>query len=132
MIQSLCYSTFLVKDYDEAIEFFTNKLQFVLIENTTLSKTKRWVLVSPNGNNKNCLLLAKASTSEQEKCIGNQAGGRVTFFLQTDDFENYYNLLKIKEVEFLENPRREKYGMVVVFKDLYGNKWDLLEEKKTI
>jgi len=118
-----------VNDYDEAIEFYTQKLRFNLIEDTPLSENKRWVLISPQNSNGTNLLLAQASDEEQINAVGNQAGGRVFLFLQTDDFWRDYEFMKQQGVEFLEEPRSEEYATVVVFKDLYGNKWDLLELK---
>jgi len=130
MKQSLNSVTYLVREYDEAIEFFTTKLQFDLIADTVLNDDKRWVLVRPHGENSTSLLLAKAATPEQEKFIGNQSGGRVFLFLHTDNFERDYKSMRLQGVEFLEEPRHEEYGTVAVFKDLYGNKWDLLEMKE--
>ena len=130
MKQSLNSVTYLVREYDEAIEFFTTKLQFDLIADTALNEEKRWVLVRPRGENGTSLLLAKAATPEQEKFIGNQTGGRVFLFLHTDDFERDYKSMLSRGVEFLEEPRHEEYGTVAVFKDLYGNKWDLLEMRE--
>ncbi len=129
MKQSIHAVTYLVREYDEAIEFFTGKLQFDLAADTQLSEDKRWVLVCPRGMTGATLLLAKAATPEQEKFIGNQSGGRVFLFLHTDDFERDYVAMRSQGVEFLEEPRHEEYGIVAVFKDLYGNKWDLLEAK---
>ena len=130
MKQSLNSVTYLVREFDEAIEFFTTKLQFDLIADTALNEEKRWVLVRPRGENGTSLLLAKAATPEQEKFIGNQTGGRVFLFLHTDDFERDYKSMLSRGVEFLEEPRHEDYGTVAVFKDLYGNKWDLLEMRE--
>lgn len=130
MKQSLNSVTYLVREYDEAIEFLTTKLQFDLIADTALNEEKRWVLVRPRGENGTSLLLAKAATPEQEKFIGNQTGGRVFLFLHTDDFERDYKSMLSRGVEFLEEPRHEDYGTVAVFKDLYGNKWDLLEMRE--
>lgn len=127
MKQLLGHITFLVHDYDEAILYFTQKLRFKLLEDTQRSEDKRWVLVSPMGSNESSLLLAKATTEIQKKQVGNQAGGRVAFFLHTDDFENDYLHMKSRGVEFMEEPRNEPYGKVVVFKDLYGNKWDFIQ-----
>ncbi|MBE0671308.1 MAG: VOC family protein [Anaerolineales bacterium] len=127
MKQSINSVTYLVRDYDEAIDFFTSKLQFDLISDTPLDENKRWVLVRPRGADGTSLLLAKAATPEQEAFIGNQTGGRVFLFLHTDDFERDYNSMLSRGIEFLEEPRREEYGTVAVFRDLYGNKWDLLE-----
>ncbi|MDN3616828.1 VOC family protein [Vibrio gallaecicus] len=116
-----------VDSYDDAIAFYTKKLQFELVEDTDLGGGKRWVQVSPpNGNGTN-LLLAQASTYEQNAAVGNQTGGRVFLFLQTNDFWRDYNDMKSKGVIFNEEPRVEEYGTVVVFQDLYGNKWDLLQ-----
>jgi catechol 2,3-dioxygenase-like lactoylglutathione lyase family enzyme len=119
--------TLVVKDYDEAIDFYTNKLDFELIEDTRLTDEKRWVLIAPRGAKETRLLLAKAANAEQSKSIGNQTGGRVFLFLQTDDFWNEYQSMKEKGVVFCETPREESYGTVVVFQDLCGNKWDLLQ-----
>ena len=116
-----------VIDYDEAIAFYTQKMGFELIEDTVLSETKRWVLVRPKGNDGACLLLAKAATDDQRSRVGNQTGGRVFLFLQTDDFWNDYNDYLSKGIEFVRPPVTETYGTVAVFKDLYGNLWDLIE-----
>jgi len=117
----------LVKDYDEAIEFYTQKLQFTLVENTDLGNGKRWVQVSPPNSNGANLLLARASNDKQTQAVGNQTGGRVFLFLQTNDFWRDYELMQKNGVLFNETPRVEEYGTVVVFEDLYGNKWDLLQ-----
>lgn len=128
MKQHLALVSIVVKDYDEAIEYYTHKLRFSLIENTSLSKDKRWVVISPLGNETGTnILLAKASNEDQIEHIGSQTGGRVFLFLHTDDFRRDYEFMKSKNVDFIEEPRKESYGMVVVFKDLYGNKWDLVE-----
>lgn len=119
-----------VKNYDEAIEFYTKKLQFILVEDTDLGNGKRWVQVSPPNSNGTHLLLAQASTEQQAQFVGNQAGGRVFLFLQTNDFWRDYELMKSNGVVFNEEPRVEGYGTVVVFQDLYGNQWDLLQLKK--
>jgi catechol 2,3-dioxygenase-like lactoylglutathione lyase family enzyme len=130
MNQKLANIALLVKDYDEAITFYVEKLNFELVEDTKLSNEKRWVLVKPKGQYDFSLLLAKAVNEEQKSRIGNQTGGRVFLFLQTDDFErDYRNLLK-KEIEIIRAPKEETYGKVLVFKDLYGNLWDLIEPKK--
>ena len=121
--------TFIVREYDEAIEFFTQKLHFDLLEDTSLNENKRWVLVAPHGSNNTTLLLAKADSPSQELAIGNQTGGRVFLFLHTDDFWRDYNEMQSHGVKFAEEPRHESYGTVAVFFDLYGNKWDLLELK---
>jgi catechol 2,3-dioxygenase-like lactoylglutathione lyase family enzyme len=126
MVNSLGAVTFIVRDYDEAIVFFTEKLGFELIEDTSLSDGKRWVLVAPP-NSGTRLLLARAATSEQSARIGDQTGGRVFLFLHTDDFQRDYNAMRSRGVKFLETPRSEAYGTVTVFEDLYGNKWDLLQ-----
>jgi catechol 2,3-dioxygenase-like lactoylglutathione lyase family enzyme len=115
----------LVRDYDEAIRFFTQALRFVLLEDERRPGGKRWVRVSPSADGAT-LLLAKAVTPEQERAIGNQSGGRVFMFLRTDDFGADYEHMKAHGVRFTESPRHEHYGTVVVFLDLYGNKWDLI------
>lgn len=127
MNQHIAQITLLVKDYDEAITFYTQKLNFILIEDTRLSDTKRWVLVAPKGNGQCRLLLAKAVSAEQKSCIGNQTGGRVFLFLYTDDFWRDYNYMIEKNVNFTRPPLKESYGTVAVFQDLYGNLWDLIE-----
>ncbi len=116
-----------VKNYDDAIAFYTQKLQFELIEDTDLGDGKRWVLISPPNSSGTKLLLAQASSAEQELAVGNQAGGRVFLFLHSNDFWRDYHLMQANGVEFTEEPRVEEYGTVVVFKDLYGTKWDLLQ-----
>jgi len=127
MTRHISQVALLVRDYDEAIRFFTQSLRFVLLEDTPLLGGKRWVRVAPSDAAGTALLLAKASTSEQERAVGNQSGGRVFMFLRTDDFRADYVHMKAHGVRFTEEPRREPYGMVVVFLDLYGNKWDLVE-----
>lgn len=125
--QSIANIALLVENYDEAIAFYTQKLAFKLIEDTDLGDGKRWVQVSPpNGNGTN-ILLAKANNPIQLKAVGNQSGGRVFLFLQTNDFWRDYQMMKRQGVEFMEEPRVEPYATVVVFKDLYGNQWDLLQ-----
>lgn len=119
-------TTYLVRDYDEAIAYFTKTLGFALLEDTVLSPKKRWVRVSPSKGGA-ALLLAKASTETQISTIGLQAGGRVAFFLYTDAFDDDFARMKTAGVEFVEEPRQETYGKVVVFKDLYGHKWDFIE-----
>ena len=126
MPQTLGHVTFLVRNYDEAVAFFTNALGFQLIEDTPQDEGKRWVLVAPPGSNGSSLLLAQASTPEQTARIGNQTGGRVFLFLHTDDFWRDFRRMSSWNVKFLETPREESYGTVAVFEDLYGNKWDLL------
>ncbi|MBZ9692268.1 VOC family protein [Clostridium botulinum] len=128
MIQSLVHIALVVKDYDEAIEFYTKKLHFTLVEDTYQSQqNKRWVVVSPPGSSGTTILLAKASKPEQESFIGNQAGGRVFLFLGTDDFWRDYNEMKNRGIEFVRQPKEQDYGIVAVFKDLYGNLWDLVQ-----
>jgi catechol 2,3-dioxygenase-like lactoylglutathione lyase family enzyme len=116
----------LVRDYDEAIAYFTRCLGFELVEDTLLAGGKRWVRVAPSGGG-STLLLARAATPEQSACVGNQTGGRVFLFLHTDDFARDYTEMRARGVTFLEQPRREAYGTVAVFADLYGNKWDLVQ-----
>ena len=120
-----------VRDYDEAIEFYTKKLNFTLVEDTYQpEQDKRWVVVAPPGSNGTTLLLARASKAEQESFVGNQAGGRVFLFLNTDDFWRDYNNMIARGITFVREPKSESYGIVAVFKDLYGTLWDLLELKK--
>ena len=126
MVQRLIHITLLVDNYDKAIDFYTQKLNFKLVEDTVLSETKRWVLISPSGSEGCCLLLAKASNEEQQIRIGNQTGGRVFLFLQTDDFTRDFENLKSKGVSIVRDPRIENYGTVAVFADLYGNLWDMI------
>ncbi|MCF8342416.1 MAG: VOC family protein [Chitinophagaceae bacterium] len=126
MKRKIAQFALVVADYDEAIAYFTNVLNFVLIEDTILSNTKRWVLVAPLIDSDCKILLAKAATDEQKAHIGNQTGGRVFLFLNTDDFYRDYNDLKAKGVEFVREPSIEAYGTVAVFKDMYGNLWDLI------
>jgi catechol 2,3-dioxygenase-like lactoylglutathione lyase family enzyme len=116
----------LVRDYDEAVRFFTQALGFALIEDSPRPDGKRWVLVAPPGGTGSALLLARAATPEQQRAVGNQAGGRVFLFLATDDFERDYRHMTAHGIRFTEEPRHEAYGTVVVFLDLYGNKWDLI------
>lgn len=120
-----------VENYDDALDFYTRQLGFDLIEDTDLGGGKRWVRISPPNSNGTALLLAKASTDEQLKAVGNQTGGRVFLFLQTNDFWRDFKRMKDNGVEFEEEPRVEEYGTVAVFQDLYGNKWDLLELTQT-
>ena len=129
MDQHIANISLLVTDYDEAIDFYTKKVGFSLIEDTDLGAGKRWVQVAPSTQQGSALLLAKASTPEQIAAIGQQAGGRVFLFLQTDDFWRDYHTMTLAGVTFLEQPREESYATVVVFSDLYGNKWDLIERK---
>jgi catechol 2,3-dioxygenase-like lactoylglutathione lyase family enzyme len=130
MKQHIAHIALIVRDYDEAIQFYTKKLNFRLVEDTVLSGTKRWVLVAPKGSNECCLLLAKAADAEQENKIGYQTGGRVFLFLYTDDFRRDYEAMIKEGVEFVREPKVEAYGTVAVFRDLYGNLWDLLEPVK--
>jgi catechol 2,3-dioxygenase-like lactoylglutathione lyase family enzyme len=127
----IAYITILVDDYDKAIDFFTRKLNFVLIEDTKLSDVKRWVLVKPHGPESCCLLLAKASNDEQIRSIGNQSGRRVFLFLETDNFKREYQNLIDHEIRIVREPKSEDYGTVAVFEDIYGNLWDLIEPSKS-
>lgn len=129
MNQHIAHIALVVRDYDEAIQFYTKKLNFELIEDTTLSETKRWVLVKPKGSGNCSLLLAKAATAEQATRIGNQTGGRVFLFLSTDNFQRDYQNLIIQGIQIIREPSEEVYGTVAVFEDLYGNYWDLIEYK---
>ena len=131
MKQYIANITLLVDDYDKAIAFYTGKLQFDLIEDTNLGGGKRWVRVKPKGGSELCLLLAKATGEQQVASIGNQAGGRVFLFLFTDDFNRDYNEMQAKDIEFVRAPVKEAYGTVAVFKDVYGNLWDLIEPSAT-
>jgi len=126
--QHILNITLLVPDYDAGIDFYVGKLGFDLLEDTKLSETKRWVRVAPPGA-ETALLLAKADTPDQIAAIGNQTGGRVSFFLNTDNFKRDYAAMKAAGVSFLEAPRHEAYGSVVVFEDPFENKWDLIERK---
>jgi len=130
MKQHIARVALVVKDYDEAISFYTQKLGFSVLEDTQLNEEKRWVVISPPGVNECSLLLAKAANAQQALAIGNQAGGRVFLFLFTDDFWRDYNQLQAKGVVFTRQPVQEPYGIVAVFKDLYGNLWDLLQPLK--
>ncbi|MBG6207774.1 catechol 2,3-dioxygenase-like lactoylglutathione lyase family enzyme [Labrenzia sp. EL_126] len=120
--------TLVVSDYDAAISFYVEKLGFDLVEDTKLSANKRWVLVAPKGSTETRLLLALADGEQQIAAIGNQTGGRVCLFLNTDDFDRDHQAMKSKGVTFLETPRVEPYGKVAVFEDPFGNKWDLIEK----
>lgn len=130
MQQKIAQIALVVKDYDEAIEFYTQKLSFKLLEDTQLSETKRWVIISPPGSKGCNLLLAKATNDVQRAAIGNQSGGRVFLFLYTDDFWRDYKNMQVKGVSFVREPETHAYGTVAVFKDLYGNLWDFIESKK--
>ncbi len=128
MKQSILHVALIVRDYDEAIEFYCNKLNFTLIDDTCQpAQDKRWVVVSPPGPGGTNLLLARAATLQQEKFIGNQAGGRVFLFLQTDDFQRDYDSMRKAGINFIREVKEEEYGTVAVFEDLYGNLWDLFQ-----
>ncbi|MCF6349026.1 MAG: VOC family protein [Flavobacteriaceae bacterium] len=130
MKQTIAHIALVVDDYDEAIKFYTKKLDFNLIEDTKLSEFKRWVLVSPPGAKECSLLLAKAANDKQSAFVGNQSGRRVFLFLYTDDFWRDYNKMVERGIHFIRPPKKEEYGIVAVFEDLYGNLWDLLEPYK--
>ena len=132
MKQRIAHVTFLVRDYDEAIAYYTRTLGFQLVEDTPVAEGKRWVLVATGGKAECCLLLAKAKNAEELSAVGHQAGGRVFLFLHTDDFARDYRTFVDRGVCFCEPPRDEPYGKVAVFTDLYGNRWDLLELKKDV
>ena len=128
MKQSIAHIALVVRDYDEAIEFYCNKLKFDLVEDTYQpEQDKRWVVVRPKGGQGTTLLLAKASKAEQEGFIGNQAGGRVFLFLSTDDFQRDYSHMQKNGIKFVRDPKTMDYGTVAVFEDLYGTKWDLVQ-----
>lgn len=127
MKQSIIHITLLVENYDEAIEFYVNKLKFTVKEDTVLSDVKRWVLIQPPGSAGCCLLLAQAANEQQSSAIGNQSGGRVFLFLETDNFYRDYKSMIANGIIFVREPKVESYGTVAVFKDLYGNLWDLIE-----
>ena len=127
MGQRIAHITLVVDDYDEAIEFYTKKLHFILVDDTVLSDTKRWVLVAPEGSAGCSLLLAKAADDVQASRIGNQTGGRVFLFLYTDNFQRDFQNLLDQEIRIVREPVKEIYGTVAVFADLYGNLWDLIE-----
>lgn len=131
MKQNLAHIAIVVDDYDTAIDFYTKKLHFELIEDTILSETKRWVLVRPKGETACSLLLAKAASEEQKSRIGNQTGGRVFLFLHTDNFERDYQNLLHNHIKIVREPRIEPYGKVAVFEDIFGNLWDLIAPKET-
>lgn len=129
MKQYIAQFALVVKDYDEAIDYYTKKLNFELIEDTKQSEEKRWVLVKPKGSSETAILLAKAVNEEQKSRVGNQTGGRVFLFLYTDNFWRDYNQMQEKGIKFIKEPKEEAYGTVAVFEDLYRNIWDLLEPK---
>ena len=137
MNQHIAHIALVVDNYDEAIAFYTGKLNFSILEDTKLSETKRWVMVAPPGNlayrqagGQCCLLLAQAATEEQKSRVGNQTGGRVFLFLYTDDFWRDHKVMLEKKINFVRQPVEEPYGTVAVFEDLYGNLWDLIEPAK--
>jgi len=127
MNQRIAHIALVVNDYDEAIQFYTEKLSFRVVEDTRMSETKRWVIIAPRGSGACHLLLAKAANDEQRSRVGNQTGGRVFLFLYTDDFKRDYENLKAQGVTIVREPVHEAYGTVAVFADLYGNLWDLIE-----
>lgn len=131
MQQHIANIALVVKDYDEAIAFYTEKLNFRLIEDTPLTPTKRWVLIAPPGTNECRLLLAKAKNEQQLNAVGNQTGGRVFLFLFTDDFWRDYKTMTAKGIKFIREPEEQPYGIVSVFEDLYGNLWDFIEKKES-
>lgn len=131
MNQTIACVTFLVRDYDEAIAYFRTALGFRLVEDTPMGEGKRWVRVASQGSAGPSLLLAQAATPQQAACVGRQAGGRVFLFLHTDDFARDQARMKAGGVTFLESPRQEAYGIVAVFEDLYGNRWDLIQPRSS-
>jgi catechol 2,3-dioxygenase-like lactoylglutathione lyase family enzyme len=131
MKQSLGLVSLIVRDYDEALDFFVGKLGFVLVEDSFIpEQSKRWVVISPPGASESRLLLARASTEDERSRIGDQTGGRVFLFLYTDDFHRDYEAYRAKGIVFVRGPKEEPYGTVAVFKDLYGNLWDLLQRRE--
>ena len=130
MKQQIGAVTFIVRDYDEAKNWFAGTLGFAVIEDTPLSADKRWVLVAPPGGSATRLLLARSASPRQDAHIGDQTGGRVFLFLETDDFERDYRTFTARGVKFVEPPRQEAYGTVAVFEDLYGNRWDLVQPRE--
>lgn len=131
MKQQIVHIALIVDDYDDAIKFYIEKLDFTLLEDTPQNETKRWVLVAPKGSEECSVLLVKGVGSEQRSRIGNQTGGRVFLFLKTDDFWRDYNFMTERGVEFIREPKTESYGTVAVFADLYGNLWDLVEFRRS-
>ncbi len=128
MKQSIVHIALVVRDYDEAIDFYTKKLHFTLVEDTYQpEQDKRWVVIAPPGSTGTTILLAKASKPEQQGFIGNQSGGRVFLFLNSDDFWRDYNEMRSKGINFIREPKEQDYGTVAVFEDIYGNLWDLLQ-----
>jgi len=133
MRQAIIHVALIVRDYDEAIEYYCQKLHFTLVENSYQpEQDKRWVVVAPPGSNGTSLLLARASTPEQEASIGNQTGGRVFLFLSTDDFWRDYNEMLSAGIRFVREPKNAPYGTVAVFEDLYGNLWDLIHPNNQV
>jgi catechol 2,3-dioxygenase-like lactoylglutathione lyase family enzyme len=130
MKQRICHVAVVVREYDEAIAYYTGVLGFRLVEDTVLTPEKRWVVVAPPGSSECALLLAKPKNETEQRAIGNQTGGRVFLFLETDDFARDFEAFQSRGVRFCEAPRQEAYGQVAVFEDLYGNRWDLLELAK--
>jgi catechol 2,3-dioxygenase-like lactoylglutathione lyase family enzyme len=130
MEQTIACIALVVRDYDEAIDFYTRQLRFELVEDTPLGNGKRWVRVAPRGSRGTSLLLARAVSPEQLSRVGNQSGGRVFLFLHTDDFASDYDDMRSRGVVFEDAPREESYGRVAVFRDLYGNRWDLVEPRR--
>lgn len=131
MTQTIGHIALLVRNYDEAIAFYTGTLGFDLREDSDLGGGKRWVLVAPPGSAGTSLLLARAVAAEQSSRVGNQTGGRVFLFLHTDDFWRDYHALTARKVKFVRGPEKQPYGTVAVFEDLYGNLWDLIERKES-
>lgn len=132
MVTYLAHIAIVVKDYDEAIDFYTKILGFELLEDTPLAETKRWVILGNKLENSCQLLLAKAATEIQENAIGNQSGGRVFLFLHTNEFEDFHKRLILNNIKIINGPRLESYGRVLVFEDIYGNLWDLIEPIKNL
>ncbi len=130
MNRKIAHIALVVKDYDEAIDFYVHKLHFKLIEDTVLNEKKRWVLIAPSIDSSFSLLLAKADGETQKEYIGNQSGGRVFLFLNTDNFDRDYQNLLDQKIRIIREPKEESYGIVCVFRDLYGNLWDLIEPKE--
>ncbi|MET0394246.1 MAG: VOC family protein [Chitinophagaceae bacterium] len=130
MYQRIAHIALVVDDYDRAIDFYTNQLDFQLLEDTVINEEKRWVVIAPRGAKECSLLLAKAADPRQAESIGNQTGGRVFLFLFTDDFWRDYERIKARDVKFIRPPQESEYGTVAVFEDLYGNKWDLIQPKE--
>ena len=127
MKQYIAHVALLVRDYDEAIGFYSAKLHFRLVQDKVLSETKRWVRIAPPGSKETCMLLAKAAGEEQQTRVGNQTGGRVFLFMHTDDFWRDYHDMTAKGIRFVRKPEQQPYGTVGVFEDLYGNLWDLIQ-----